>query len=260
MPDPTVFYIPRRRFLIAPYVALDDPLPIYRDVGVINSGEVTFNRENNEYRAVDLSSGECREYVADANTTADVASLTVEMMSNVAANLGVMLSSAVTTIPTGAATTENCGTVAVGDVVRTNFIPDPSTLVVTDSDASPATLVEGTDYEFISRKSGAIRFLNLGSYTQPFKLDYTILDSKSIKPMSSLSDRYLIELTGGNERNSCGGEYERFYRARISDEQTKALHVAADTKIAVPMPVTFTLNRDPGRNYEFAEFTLTEAA
>lgn len=245
---------------IGVYVASDTPRPVMRDVGVINSAEGGFEVEPNEYRAYDVSSGECREYIADANTSSAIGTMTAEMMSNVAANLGVILMSGVTPVATGPATSETCATVAVGDVVETLFLPDADTLVVTDSDAGPSTLVLGTDYEFVAKNGGMIRFLDLAAYVQPFILDYTMIDSQTINPMSSLNDFWMISLSGGNERNSCGGEAERFYRARISAEQTLALHVAADTKIAVPMPVTFTLDRDPGRNFDFANFSVPAAA
>jgi len=259
MADPTTFSIPRRRMGIGTYTTSDSALIKLRDVGIINSAEVTFNRETNAYRAVDLSGGECREYVADTNNTAGDGQLAVEMMSTVAANLGVMLSSAVTTVATAAADQETMPTMAVGDVVQTNYIPDSSTIVVKDDAGTPATLVLGTDYEFVSKKAGLIRILSLGAYTQPFTIDYTKLDSKTVSPMSDLDDYYYIVLAGGNERNSCGGEIERFYRARISDAQTKALHQAADVKTPQPMTVTFTIDRDPARSYAFGQFAVTEA-
>lgn len=260
MSDPTVFYIPRRRLMIADYVATDNPLPVYRDVGVIDDATVTFTRENNEYRSVDLSAGVCREYVADANTTADVGSVVVNLMSNVADNLGLMLSSAVTTVASGAATPETCSTVAVGSVIAPSALPDPASIVLKDSDAGPSTLVLGTDYEFVAQKAGAMRILDLGSYVQPLVIEYDKIDSKTISPMSSLSDRFILFFAGGNERNSCGGEFERFTRARISEDQAREIHAAAATRTALPIPVTFTLDRDSGRNYEFGEFALTEAA
>jgi hypothetical protein len=58
---------------------------------------------------------------------------------------------------------------AVGD-----YLPLPSgkkkvsSLVVTDSAGSPATLALGTDYE-ADADAGVIKILSLGAYTQPFK-------------------------------------------------------------------------------------------
>lgn len=260
MPDPTVFYIPRRRLMIADYVASDNPLPVYRDVGVIDNATVTLTRENNEYRSVDLSGGACREYVADANTTADVGNVVINMMSNVAANLGVMLSSAVAVVAAGAATPETCSTVAVGDVIAPSALPDPASILLKDSDAAPATLVLGTDYEFVAQNTGVMRILDLASYVQPLVIEYDQIDSKTIDPMSSLSDRYILYFAGDNQRNSCRGEFERFYRARISEDQTREIHAAADSRTALQIPVTFTLDRDAGRDYSFGTFGVTEAA
>lgn len=260
MADPTTFSIPRRRMAIGAYSASDTALIKLRDVGVINSAEASFERETNEYRAVDLSAGECREYVADSNNTAGGGTLAVEMMSTVAANLGVMLSSAVTTVASGAATQETMPTMAVGDVVQLNNIPDAATVVVKDSAGTPATLVAGTDYEFVAKKGGMIRILDLGAYTQPFTVDYDKLASKTVSPMSDLEEYYYIVLSGGNERNSCGGEVERFYRARVSDAQTKRLHEAADVKVPTAMSVTFSIDRDPARSYQFGRFDVTESA
>jgi hypothetical protein len=43
-----------------------------------------------------------------------------------------------------------------------------SSVVITDSNGSPATLVLGTDYE-LDADAGLIKILSLGAYTQPFK-------------------------------------------------------------------------------------------
>lgn len=258
MADPTVFQIPRRRMLIAPYFTPAGVLPALRDVGVIDSAEVSFEVENNEYRATDLSTGECREYVADANLTSAVGTLTVDMMSAVAKNLAVSLKSGVVTVAAGTAPEETCDTVAVGDAVRTLMRPDPDTLVVTDSDAGPSTLVEGTDYEWVAKKDGTIRFLDLASYVQPFILNYDNIEEQKISPMSSMNDWWYVVFSGGNERNSCGGEGEEFYRVRISESQTKRLHENAETRTPQPMSVGMSVDRDPSRDYEFGDWRMAQ--
>jgi hypothetical protein len=48
-----------------------------------------------------------------------------------------------------------------------------SSLVVTDSAGSPATLTLDTDYEIVDADAGLIKILSLGSYTQPFKAAFT---------------------------------------------------------------------------------------
>lgn len=259
MADPTVFSLPRRRMAIADYSLVDTTLLTRRDVGIINGAEGGMARETDEYLATDLSTGVCTEYVADSKTNAGQGSLTIEMMSSVAANLGLMLSSDVTTVASAAATQETTATLVDDDVIQTNFMPDPSTVVIADSAGTPATLVLGTDYEFVAQKAGLIRILGVTGFTQPFTIDYTKIDQKTIDPMSNLDAFFDIVFAGGNERNSCGGEFERFYRCRISDEQTRRLHEAAETKTPVSMSVTFTIDRDPARSYRFGTFGVTEA-
>jgi hypothetical protein len=79
-------------------------------------------------------------------------------------------------------------TVAGGSVSATAFDKNPaavgdtlplpgrktkaSSLIITDSAGSPATLVLGTDY-YADADAGMVKILNLGSYTQPFKAAYT---------------------------------------------------------------------------------------
>lgn len=255
MPDPTVFSIPRRRMALGPYVGAGVERPPLRDVGIINSGEVVFNREVNDYRSVSVSGGQCREYVADSNEDVPDGTLTVEMMSSAAANLGVMLSSDVAVVPVEPVVDEPFATAVNDDVFQLSAIPDPETFVLTDSDAGPATLVEGVDWEWVSDASGMLRILDIGSYVQPFLASYTPAAAESINPMTKLDSRYRVVLSGANQRNSCKGEFEDFYRARISEAQTKRLHEAADVKEAQPMTVVFTVDRDPARNYEFSNFS-----
>jgi hypothetical protein len=61
--------------------------------------------------------------------------------------------------------------VAVGDQVQLDN-PFVSAVVVTDSAASPATLIAGTDY-VVHPIGGRIEILGLGAYTQPFHVAYT---------------------------------------------------------------------------------------
>lgn len=77
-----------------------------------------------------------------------------------------------TTTASGAVTAETHGTLAVGSVVKLKN-PNATSIVVTDSAGSPATLVADTDYKILDAKHGLIEILSLGSYTQPFKFAYT---------------------------------------------------------------------------------------
>ncbi|SFM67254.1 hypothetical protein [Nitrosomonas communis] len=61
---------------------------------------------------------------------------------------------------------------AVGDYARLKN-GKVSSVVVKDSAGTPATLVAGTNYEISSADHGTLKILNIGSYVQPFKADYS---------------------------------------------------------------------------------------
>lgn len=88
------------------------------------------------------------------------------------ANIALAIQGAVSTIAAGTVTTEVLPSeLVVGDIVMTQK-PVISTVVVKDSAVTPATLVAGTDYSILDAAAGMIKILNVGSYTQPFKVDY----------------------------------------------------------------------------------------
>lgn len=61
---------------------------------------------------------------------------------------------------------------AVGDYYHTDN-PFISAVTIKDSDVVAATLVADTDYVIEDADHGAIKILNIGSYVQPFKAEYT---------------------------------------------------------------------------------------
>ncbi len=72
----------------------------------------------------------------------------------------------------GAITAEAAPTLAVGSVWKLKY-PNATSIVITDSAGSPATLILNTDYKVLDAKAGLIEILGLASYTQPFKAAYT---------------------------------------------------------------------------------------
>ena len=88
-------------------------------------------------------------------------------------NLALSFNGAASSISSGSVSNEALpsGLVA-GDFVRTAK-PNISALVVTDSAGSPVTLTAGTHYEITSAVHGTIKFINVASFTQPFKLAYS---------------------------------------------------------------------------------------
>lgn len=93
----------------------------------------------------------------------------------------------------GSITNETHGSaLVVGSVVKLKN-PNASSIVVTDSAGSPATLVNNTDYKILDAKHGLIEILSLGSYTQPFKFAYTAAATLVLTGMEADdSDEYAI--------------------------------------------------------------------
>lgn len=107
-------------------------------------------------------------------------------------NLALALYGADSSISGSTASAEQAPvTMAVGDYWRL-LHPDVSSLVITDSAGSPATLVLNTDYEITSAKHGMVKILGLAAYTQPFKAAYTYATRTSIKMLTEgFTDRWV---------------------------------------------------------------------
>lgn len=104
----------------------------------------------------------------------------------------------------GTVTAESLGaTRAVGDEVylANQFV---SSVVIKDSaSSSPATLVEGTDYT-VDPDFGRITILNVGSYTQPFLVDYSYAARNTVGVLKTGQQLYALRydelnLAEGNE-------------------------------------------------------------
>jgi hypothetical protein len=92
-------------------------------------------------------------------------------------------------------------TFAVGDYWRLVH-PDVSSLVITDSAGTPATLTLGTHYEITSAKHGTVKILALAAFTQPFKAAYSYATRTSIKMMTEgFTDKW-VKFDGLNSIDS----------------------------------------------------------
>jgi hypothetical protein len=68
-----------------------------------------------------------------------------------------------------------------------------STLVITDSAGTPATLVAGTHYELESVNGGVVRILDVGAFTQPFNAAYAHTASQDVTMFTTKPpERYLL--------------------------------------------------------------------
>jgi hypothetical protein len=106
-------------------------------------------------------------------------------------NLALALYGADSTIAGSTVTAEVFTTVAVGDYVKTAR-QDLSSIVIKDSAGTPATLTLNTHYEITSAKHGTIKFINLASFTQPFKIDYTYATVTNVNMFTAgFADRWV---------------------------------------------------------------------
>lgn len=117
-------------------------------------------------------------------------------------NLYIALYGAAATQSTSAVTNESLGTgIVVNDIVSSKKYPF-TTFSITDSAAIPATLTLGTHYNILSSHSGLIQFINLGSFTQPFKLNYTPVAKDMVTIFESPSKERFLRFSGLNTANT----------------------------------------------------------
>lgn len=110
----------------------------------------------------------------------------------------------------------------VGDYYRTLY-PKISNVVVKDSAGSPATLVLNTDYSIESANHGTIKILNLGSYTQPFKTDYSHAAHTYVPMFNAAPPERWLRFEGINTAESNKPVLIEFYRTLLDPLKELAL-------------------------------------
>lgn len=106
--------------------------------------------------------------------------LTITLDEFLVENLALALHSTPVSISAGTVTGEALPTgLVAGDEVQLDK-RFTSSLVLTDSNATPATLVEGTDYELVSAAGGIVKILDPTGLTQPFEADYSYAAADSL--------------------------------------------------------------------------------
>lgn len=113
-----------------------------------------------------------------------------------AANLALGLYGDANVIASGSVATGSPETLPIGIVVGDSIMlahTNVSAVVIKDSAGTPATLVSGTDYVVDSANGGVVRFLNIGTYTQPFKASYSYGGGTDLAMfIEEAPERYLI--------------------------------------------------------------------
>lgn len=80
--------------------------------------------------------------------------------------------------------------------------PDISVVSITDSAATPATLVAGTDYAITSAPHGTIQILNVGAYVQPFVVAYTYGTYDNVPMFTQSPVEHWVKFDGLNTANT----------------------------------------------------------
>lgn len=121
------------------------------------------------------------------------ANITLQLETLAVSGLALGLYSSVITIAPGTVTAEPFpALVAVGDTVMLDK-PGVTNLVVSDSTATPKTLVLDTDYRIDSPGNGLVKMLSLGTYTQPFKAAYSYAGGVNLAMFTQpVPERYLV--------------------------------------------------------------------
>ena len=110
--------------------------------------------------------------------------------------LQLLLRSASVSAIAGSVTDELTPTgLVAGDIVRLAH-PFVSAVVVTDSTGTPQT-VDATHYQ-LDADGGVIRFTNVGTFVQPFKIDYSYAAAESTPMMTLAAQGYTLLFTGVN--------------------------------------------------------------
>ncbi|MEO6917563.1 MAG: hypothetical protein ABI171_00695 [Collimonas sp.] len=121
------------------------------------------------------------------------ANITLELETIGLSGLALALYGSVNTIAPGTVTAEQFPTlVAVGDTIMLDK-PGVTNLVITDSTATPKTLVQDTDYRIDSPGNGLVKILGIGTYTQPLKAAYSYAGGINLAMFTQPTpERYLV--------------------------------------------------------------------
>lgn len=130
--------------------------------------------------------------------TATTAALNYTLDEWSSANLALAFDASVQSIGSGTVTGEAFPAgLAVGDIVRLDHA-FATTLVITDSAGTPATLTAGTHYRAVGHAGAAVEILDLGAFTQPFNAAYSYPAIKNVVMFSQPGAEVYLQFDGIN--------------------------------------------------------------
>lgn len=112
--------------------------------------------------------------------------------------LALVLYGAHSAIAAGSVTAEAMPTGIVAGQFYGTQKPNISAVVVKDSAGATAPLTEGTHYRIASAGGGMIEFLDVGTFVQPFKIDYANGAATNINMMTGAAPERWVRFVGKN--------------------------------------------------------------
>lgn len=144
--------------------------------------------------------------------------------------LADLLGGVVTTVAGGAVTGEDLGTVVAGDIIKLDY-PGVSSLVVTDSLGTPATIA-ATHYDSSELAFGSFEFLSLPSSpapTMPLKAAYSYAGHKQVAFLASALPELEFRYEGVNLAENSAPVVAEFYKLAPEPLQQLALITNGNT-------------------------------
>ncbi len=195
---------------------------VFRELGNVNGLSVSLETDVFEHK--ESSTG---QRLTDLRLiTSKKASLSFKLEDFTRQNLALGLHGVGAQIVGGNVTAEALpNPVAVGDFVRLQR-QKVSSVVVTDSTATPKTLAQGTNYSVNSSDLGSLSFLNLtigAPYVQPFRAAYSSATVDNINMFTQPLPEVWLRFEGINTADSNKGILVELYRAALSPASNLAL-------------------------------------
>lgn len=170
---------------------------VFRDVGNVPALKLSLSTDVIEHkesrtgqRLTDLRLTKSRKATVD---------ITLENFTK--ANLMLLLYGTASTVSGASVTNEVFATGQVVGNILALAHPMVSSVVVHDSAGSPATLALTTDYT-VDANSGMITIVNVGTYVQPFKVNYTFATQDVVPFFRSATTERFLKFSGLNTANS----------------------------------------------------------
>ena len=179
-------------------------------VGVASALSFAHSVED-EKELIEHHSGTNQVWDVSAGTKKTTVSLTIQERRKEA--MRAALQATVENVTTGSVVAEEHTVDAIGDIAFLKH-SDVSTVTITDSTASPKSLVQDTDYK-LDAKYGRIEMLTDG-HTSPIKVGYSYGAATVMKPMTDSVDFYELRVDGLNTVGQKDKQIVTAYRVKLN--------------------------------------------